>query len=229
VRKEKPEPPPKPVPTEFDTPLHKLKPSQPLNEIAPRVFSADFVIGATSLKDLPDDKLPQIAFLGRSNVGKSSILAALMGKRGLVKVSASPGKTRELNFFRVNDAFYFVDLPGIGYAKVSISKREEMGEMIRTYVERSAQLRGIVYLVDMRHAGTPLDIETVEVLRGLGKPVLLVANKRDKLTHGDAVQASRTIQKRFGLDEPPLAVSALTRDGFEPLWENILEALALAP
>ena len=224
IRKEKPAPAPKPEPSEFDSRL--LKPARPMNEIAPRVYSADFVVGATSLKDLPDDKLPQIAFLGRSNVGKSSLLAALMGKKGLVKISAAPGKTRELNFFRVNDAFYFVDLPGIGYAKVSIAKRAEMGEMIRNYVERSTQLRGIVYLVDMRHAGTPLDIETVETLRSLGKPVLVVANKRDKLSQAESVVASQHLQNRLGLEEPPMAVSAVTRFGFEPLWESILEALA---
>ena len=199
---------------------------QPLNEGTPWVFSADFVVGATRLGQIPDDKLPHIAFLGRSNVGKSSVLSILMGKKGLVKISGTPGKTRELNFFLVNDAFYFVDLPGIGFAKVSISQRDKMADMIRDYVEKCDNLRGIVYLVDMRHAGTPLDVETVETLRSLGKPVLLVANKRDKLTQLEASKALKEIKARFGLDEPPLVVSALKKTGIEGLWNHLLEAIA---
>lgn len=200
-------------------------PVQHLNEAAPRVFSAEFALGVTSLDALPSDDLPQVAFFGRSNVGKSSLLSALMGKKGLVKVSAAPGKTREINFFRVNGAFYFVDLPGIGYAKVSMSKRDEMAVMIREYVERSPHLRGIVYLVDIRHAGTPLDIQTVEILRSLGKPVLLVASKRDKLGQGAVLESLRIMQERFALDELPLAVSAHSKVGFEELWENLLQAV----
>lgn len=197
-----------------------------INEAAPRVFSAEFVVGATRLDQVPQDDLPHVAFFGRSNVGKSSILAALMGKKGLVKVSAAPGKTREINFFRVNGAFYFVDLPGIGYAKVSIGLRDKMAGMIREYVEHCENLRGIVYLVDIRHAGMPLDVETVSILRKLGKPVLLVANKRDKLNQADAGKALREIRQRFALEESPIAVSALTKAGFDPLWDSLLEALA---
>lgn len=197
------------------------------NDAAPRVFSAEFALGVTTLKSLPEDDLPQLAFFGRSNVGKSSLLAALMGKKGLVKISASPGKTREINFFRVNGAFYFVDLPGIGYAKVSISKRDEMADMIKEYVEGSTNLRGILYLVDMRLCGTPLDISTVETLRGLGKPVLIVACKRDKLNQGQAAKAAQEIQRRFDLEEPPLEVSALQKTGFDALWEQIFSAIAV--
>lgn len=199
------------------------------NEAAPRVFSAEFKVGATRLDQVPQDDLPHIAFFGRSNVGKSSILSALMGRRGLVKISAAPGKTREINFFQVNEAFYFVDLPGIGYAKVSLDLRDKMAGMIREYVEQCANLRGIVYLVDMRLAGTPLDVETIEILRKLGKPVLLVANKRDKLNQTDAGKALREIRKKFQLEEDPIAVSALTQVGFDALWNQLLEALAVEP
>jgi len=202
---------------------------RPMIEGNPNIFSANFVMGATSLSTLPPDKLSQIAFLGRSNVGKSSLLSALMGKKGLVKISASPGKTREMNLFLVNESFYFVDLPGIGYAKVSISKREEMGDMIRKYVEGCRNLRGIVYLVDMRHAGTPLDIATVETLRSLGKPVLLIANKRDKLSLGQAAKSSALIKSRFALETEPLAVSAVTRYGLDNLWNQILEVVGQPP
>ncbi|HSQ41861.1 MAG TPA: ribosome biogenesis GTP-binding protein YihA/YsxC [Fibrobacteraceae bacterium] len=192
-----------------------------------QVFSADFVLGATDLAHCPQDGRPHLAFFGRSNVGKSSLLAKLMGKRNLVRVSATPGKTREINFFLVNEAFYFADLPGIGYAKVSIKMRDKMATMIRSYVEKSPNLRGIVYLVDMRHAGTPLDIETVNILRDLGKPVLLVANKRDKLNQSEAAHALRNLKENFGLDRIPLTVSATRGTGINHLWASLLEAIAL--
>jgi len=192
----------------------------------PTIISAQFTVGAVHLDQIPADGIPHIAFFGRSNVGKSSLLNALMGVKGLVKVSSKPGKTREINFFKVNDAFYFADLPGIGYAKVSLSQREKMARIIKDYVEKSADLRGIVYLVDMRHAGTPLDIETVNILRDLGKPVLIVASKRDKLSQAEAAQSSKEIQKRFELEHPPLAVSVLKKIGLGPLWQTILAAVA---
>ena len=118
------------------------------------ITSAEFVKSAVSLKGLPEGRLPQVGFLGRSNVGKSSLMNALMGQKSLVKVSSTPGKTRELNFFKVNGKFFLVDLPGVGFAKVSIQKRDEMGDFIREYVEKCKDLRGIIYLVDIRHGQT---------------------------------------------------------------------------
>ena len=115
------------------------------------VTSAEFVKAAVNLKGLPEERLPQVAFLGRSNVGKSSLMNALMGQKKLVKVSATPGKTREINFFRVNKQFFLVDLPGVGFAKVSNSKRDEMADCIRNYVEKRQDLGGHAYLVDIRH------------------------------------------------------------------------------
>ena len=144
------------------------------------VREAVFVKAAVNLKGLPEERLPQVAFLGRSNVGKSSLLNALMGQKKLVKTSSSPGKTREINFFKVNGAFFLVDLPGVGFAKVSNAKRDEMSSFIRDYVEKCKDLRGVVYLVDIRHGGLPIDIETVESIRETGCPVLVIASKRDK-------------------------------------------------
>ena len=101
-----------------------------------KIVSAEFVKGSTSIKHLPEERLPQIAFLGRSNGGKSSLMNALMGRKDLVKVGRTPGKTRELNFFKVNNRFFLVDLPGVGFAKVSNSKRDQMSDFIRDYVEK---------------------------------------------------------------------------------------------
>lgn len=189
------------------------------------VRSAKFVKSAVSLKGLPEERKPQIAFLGRSNVGKSSLLNALMGQKNLVKVSATPGKTRELNFFSVNDDFFLVDLPGVGFAKVSIGKRDEMADFIREYVEKCKDLRGLVYLVDIRHGGTPIDIETVESIRETGCPVLIVASKRDKVNQSECAKNLKLIQERLDLDTKPLCVSSMKKTGLDTLWQEILDAV----
>ncbi|MFA6342320.1 MAG: ribosome biogenesis GTP-binding protein YihA/YsxC [Fibrobacteraceae bacterium] len=190
------------------------------------VFSAEFVKSSVDLKDLPEERLPQVAFLGRSNVGKSSLLNALMGEKALVKVSSSPGKTRELNFFKINDAFYFVDLPGVGYAKVSITKRDAMAESIRNYVEKSEDLKGIIYLVDIRHGGHDIDVETVNSLRETGCPILVVASKKDKVGQAELSKNKKLIQEKFGLVNPPLVVSSVKKIGLDSLWAEILSSVA---
>ena len=189
------------------------------------VTSAEFVKAAVNLKGLPEERLPQVAFLGRSNVGKSSLMNALMGQKKLVKVSATPGKTREINFFKVNNRFFLVDLPGVGFAKVSNSKRDEMADFIRDYVEKCQDLRGLVYLVDIRHGGTPIDIETVESIRETGCPVLVIASKRDKVNQSELAKGLRDIQQRLDLDQKPLCVSSLKKTGLDELWTEILEAI----
>ncbi|MCQ2055208.1 MAG: ribosome biogenesis GTP-binding protein YihA/YsxC [Fibrobacter sp.] len=189
------------------------------------IRSAEFVKAAVNLKGLPSERLPQVAFLGRSNVGKSSLLNTLMGQKKLVKVSAAPGKTREINFFKVNNQFFLVDLPGVGFAKVSNAKRDEMSDFIREYVEKCKDLRGLVYLVDIRHGGTPIDIETVESIRNTGCPVLVIASKRDKVNQSECAKSLKQIQERLGLDSKPICVSSLKKTGLDALWQEILDAV----
>ena len=189
------------------------------------ITSAEFVKSAVSLKGLPEERPPQVAFLGRSNEGKSSLMNALMGQKSLVKVSSTPGKTREMNFFKVNNRFFLVDLPGVGFAKVGFKKRDEMGDFIREYVEKSKDLRGLIYLVDIRHGGTPIDVETVESIRATGCPVLVVASKKDKVNQSELAKNLRLIQQRLDLDAKPLAVSAVKKVGLDPLWQDILDAV----
>lgn len=189
------------------------------------VRSAIFAKATVNMKGLPKERLPQIAFLGRSNVGKSSLLNTLMGQKKLVKVSSTPGKTREINFFKVNDEFFLVDLPGVGYAKVNNAKRDEMADFIREYVEKCKDLKGLVYLVDIRRGGTSLDIETVEGIRATGCPVLIVASKRDKVNQTELAKGLKDIQQRLGLDQEPLCVSSLKKFGMDALWQEILEAI----
>lgn len=189
------------------------------------VRSAKFVKAAVNLKGLPEEHLPQIAFLGRSNVGKSSLMNALMGRKDLVKVGRTPGKTRELNFFKVNGKFFLVDLPGVGFAKVSNAKRDQMSDFIREYVEKCKDLRGLVYLVDIRHGGTAIDIETVESIRNTGCPVLIVASKRDKVNQSEFAKGIKLIKQRLGLETSPICVSSLKKTGLDELWDEILEAV----
>jgi len=189
------------------------------------VTSAEFVKAAVNLKGLPAERLPQVAFLGRSNVGKSSLLNALMGVKKLVKISSTPGKTREINFFKVNESFFLVDLPGVGFAKVSNAKRDEMAGFIREYVEKCRDLRGLVYLVDIRHGGTPIDLLTVESIRATGCPVLVIASKRDKVNQSELTKNLRLIQERFSLPEKPLCVSSTKKFGLDALWQDILSAV----
>lgn len=190
-----------------------------------QILSVEFVKGAVEVKDLPEERLPQVAFLGRSNVGKSTLLNALMGEKNLVKTSGTPGKTREINFFRVNEAFFLVDLPGVGYAKVSIKQRNVMAETIRNYIEKAEDLCGVIYLVDIRHAGTAIDVLTVEELRKTGVPVLVVASKGDKVNQTELRQNIKQIKERFALPENPIVVSSLRQTGFDELWIEILNAL----
>jgi len=202
------------------------KPHQaPVNVGGFVVRSAEFVKAAVDLKGLPEERLPQVAFLGRSNVGKSSLLNTLMGKKKLVKVSSTPGKTREINFFKVNGQFFLVDLPGVGFAKVSNAKRDQMSDFIRNYVEKCQDLRGLIYLVDIRHGGTATDIDTVESIRATGCPVLIVASKRDKVNQSEYAKNIKLIQQRLGLDEKPICVSSFKKTGLEALWAEIQNAI----
>jgi GTP-binding protein len=196
-----------------------------------QISAVNFILGATSIKQVPKDGIPQIAFLGRSNAGKSSLLNALFEKR-IVKTSNAPGKTRDLNFFLVqnsqNNSFYFVDLPGVGYAKVSITMRDEMANRIKNYVEKAHDLKGIVYLLDARHSGHQIDFETVSGIKNVKIPILLVASKADKLNQSELITSKKKLRENFCLPELPLAVSSKTKKGLPELWKEINVLLNVA-
>jgi GTP-binding protein len=187
----------------------------------PVVFSGS----AVRPDQFPSDGLPEVAFLGRSNVGKSSLLNALAGVQGLARVSATPGRTRLVNFFRVGDELYFADLPGYGYAKVSQAERRRFEILVRSYLEGRAPLALGVFLVDARHEPQPND----EILRGyldtLGVPFVLAATKSDKL--GRAELTRRVAALRAGLARGALdvvATSATSKAGIDELWSVIRAA-----
>lgn len=181
----------------------------------------------TARKDqYPEDNLKEIAFAGRSNVGKSSLLNLLTNRKKLAKVSGSPGKTRTINFYRINDAFRIVDLPGYGYAKVSKSVSESWGAMMETYLENRKGLVKVIQLVDIRHAPSQQDLEMYEYLRHYGLDGIVVATKADKVSRNEMQKCIRLIRTSLKLsqEDKVIPVSALKKNGHQELIAK-MEAL----
>ncbi|HJR65442.1 MAG TPA: ribosome biogenesis GTP-binding protein YihA/YsxC [Gemmatimonadaceae bacterium] len=175
----------------------------------------------------PASELPEIAFSGRSNVGKSSLLNKLVKRKALARVSATPGKTREINFFRVNDAFHLVDLPGYGYARVSRTAREAWRPLIEGYLQTSEQLRGVVQLIDARHAPSDDDLRMLDFLAAVGVPTIVVATKVDKLSKAERSQTLASLAARLGIeDEQLIPFSARTGEGRDELAQALVALLA---
>ncbi len=186
-----------------------------------RVESGQFIRSAVSEADFLRDGRPEIAFVGRSNVGKSSLLNRLLGRRGLARVSRQPGRTRAINYFLVNSRFYFVDLPGYGWAKVGKSIRREWAELMQSYFA-SAQPQ-VVQLVDVKAGATALDAEARRYLAALGCPAVVAATKIDRLPRGRraAQLASTRTTLEMSEAERLLPVSARTGEGIAELWREI--------
>ena len=177
----------------------------------------------------PEPSLPEIAFSGRSNVGKSSLLNALVRRKALARVSATPGKTREINFFKVNRAFLLVDLPGYGYARVSKAAREGWRPLIEGYLTASEPLRGVVQLIDARRDPTAEDVQMLDFLADLGAPTIVALTKTDKLKKAEVAGRVETLTRALGLDpEQVIPFSAVTGAGRDELAEAVVE-LVKAP
>jgi GTP-binding protein len=194
------------------------------------IRSLEFIGGMASVGGWrPEPSLPEVAFAGRSNVGKSSLLNRLIHRKKFARVSNTPGRTREINFFKVNDAFIFVDLPGYGYARISKEKRAEWKPLIEGYLRKSPQLRGIVQLLDVRHDPTNDDRQMLDFLGELGVPTVVVLTKTDKLTSGQRAKQIAEISTTLGLDsDQVIPFSAATGEGRDELAEAI-EALLEQP
>ena len=184
-----------------------------------KITKAEFVTSAAKAADYPAGELLEVALVGRSNVGKSSLLNKTVNRRKLARTSNTPGRTRLINFFLVNDLFYLVDLPGYGYAKVSASERESWGRMIERYLTGRDNLRGVCLLIDSRHPPSPLDIQVYQWFKSKGIEVAIIATKADKQSRSRLLAAIRTIKVQLGLakDEEVIGVSAMTGLGREEL------------
>lgn len=192
-----------------------------------KVAGAEFVKAAVDERGWPKDGMAQVAFVGRSNVGKSSLINSLVGRKGLVKTSSTPGKTREINFFRINGAFYFVDLPGYGYARTPGRVQSSWGPMIEGYLENSRELRLVVFLLDIRHEPGGHDRVMRDWLARHGLPTVCVATKADKISRGNRRRHVGVIADALALEtDDIIQYSAHTGEGKVVLWGAIADAVA---
>lgn len=189
-----------------------------------KVTSAEFVKSAFERSHWTSDGLPEISFLGRSNVGKSSLLNSLLNRKGLARTSNTPGRTQSINFFLVNERFYFTDLPGYGYAKVSKSMRSDWGKMAEQYLSDRLELALSIQLVDSRHEPTELDLQLNEWLTANNKPRLIVATKADKLSNNELSKSIAKIEKTLP-GARIIAFSAKTGRGRDAVWSEIEESI----
>ena len=185
-----------------------------------KVVSAEFLKSAFKEADWPGDSKPEIAFLGRSNVGKSSLINSLLSVRGLARTSSTPGRTQSLNFFQINDQFRFVDFPGFGYARVPKEIKSSWGEMATSYLAKRRQLVLSIHIVDSRHEPTKQDLQLHEWLEESDRPLLTVATKSDKLSNNELRNNLERIARVLN-DDSVMAYSAKSGRGREELWRAI--------
>ena len=177
------------------------------------------VCGVTSR--LPENEAPEFAFAGKSNVGKSSLINALMNRKAYARTSSQPGKTQTINFYKINDAFYYVDLPGYGYAKVSLEAKEKWGKMIERYLRRSRMLKLVFLLVDIRHDPSANDKSMYEWIVYNGYHPVVIATKLDKINRSQRAKQLKTIRQGLGMGAEDILIpfSAETKEGREEIWK----------
>ncbi len=189
-----------------------------------KINNAEFIKSVASLDQLPAKELPQIAFVGRSNVGKSSLLNKLLGRKRLALTSGTPGKTRLINFFLINHAFYLVDLPGYGFSKAPASVMQSWKSLIEGYLSKSSFLKVVVVLIDCRHGLMDSDLQMIEWLRYYDKPFIVVATKIDKLSRQQLQKQQQHIYRQLP-QKQVYFFSAKTGSGKEKLWQGIINYL----
>ena len=188
-----------------------------------KINKAELEAVAVKASQYPPEDIPEIAFAGRSNVGKSSLLNLITGRKALARVSGSPGKTRTINFYRCDDLFRIVDLPGYGFAKVSRSESEKWGEMMEAYLENRENLLKVVQLVDIRHKPSAQDVQMYDYLKYYGLDGIVVATKADKVSGNERARNIRTIRETLGMKkgDSVIPVSALKRTGDRELLQML--------
>lgn len=188
-----------------------------------KITSTEFIKSAFEEEHWPQDERPEVAFLGRSNVGKSSLINSLLGVKGLARTSSTPGRTQSLNFFLINNRFRFVDLPGYGYARVPKQIKATWGEMATNYLAKRSQLMLSIQIVDSRHEPTTLDLQLNEWLAAHAKPRIVVATKSDKLSNNELRKNFERIKQKLDAEQV-ITYSATTGQGREKVWRAIEDA-----
>lgn len=193
-----------------------------------KIVSADYMISAVSAKQYPPGDLPEFAFVGRSNVGKSSLINSLLNRKKLVKTSGTPGKTQMINFFDVNHNFVFADLPGYGFAKVPKGVQKKWQALVEQYLLKRENLRAVVLLIDIRRKPTDLDLHMQEWLEQYEVDYILTATKADKLSQAEQSKQIKKIRKAFleESDKKLVAYSSKTQRGRKELWQLLQERIS---
>ncbi|AZP05325.1 ribosome biogenesis GTP-binding protein YihA/YsxC [Jeotgalibaca ciconiae] len=193
-----------------------------------QVTDAEIIISAVSPKQYPTTGLPEFALAGRSNVGKSSFINKLIRRKALARTSSKPGKTQTLNYYLINKAFYFVDVPGYGYAKVSKTERAKWGEMLETYFTQRETLQHVFLMVDFRHPPTADDIQMKEFIEYYQIPYTVIATKADKIPRGKWNQHTSQTKKALGLknDDALIIFSSESGEGKDKAWNVISQYLS---
>ena len=191
------------------------------------LHNASLTISAVTPKQYPTDNLPELAFAGRSNVGKSSFINKVLNRKSLARTSSKPGKTATINFFNIDSTLNFVDLPGYGFAKVSKEEKKKWGNMIETYLGTREELRQVVLLVDSRHAPTPDDKVMLNFIRNVCDHAVIVASKIDKLKKSEFNDSMRRSISELGLsgDDVIIPFSAVTGEGVDMFWDYVEQVI----
>ncbi len=179
------------------------------------------VIGVTS--KIPENQMPEIAFAGKSNVGKSSLINVLMNRKSLARTSAQPGKTQTINFYNINQELYFVDLPGYGYAKVSLEAKEKWGKMVERYLKQSRQLKAVFLLIDIRHEPSANDRQMYEWILSNGYHPIIIATKMDKLNRSQIQKHVKVVKQGLEVDNNTVVIpfSAVSKQGRDEIYALI--------
>ena len=190
-----------------------------------KIRQVEMVISAAARKQYPGEGLPEVAIGGRSNVGKSSLINGLLNRKKIARTSSQPGKTRTINFYRVNERFFIVDLPGYGFARTSKNERLRWGKMMDEYLNTRTTLNGVIHLVDIRHRPSQLDVMFFDWIKQAGFHGIVLATKADKISRSKRRQHFNEIIDALGMESDDLLVpySSVTNEGREELWEVIAE------
>lgn len=190
-----------------------------------KIRNAEITMSAINKSQYPDEGIPEIALVGRSNVGKSSTVNTLLNRRNFARTSQTPGKTRTINFYLINQEFFFVDLPGYGYAKVAKSEKEKWGAIMERYLQERDELCAILLLVDIRHEPTNDDVMMYQWIKHFGYNCVVIATKADKISRGQYQKHMSIIRKKLQLekDEKILPISSLKKTGVEEIWDEIIK------